>query len=253
MRVTTTDSDNVDKIKIEDVWDGKSPNDHRPLSCRWVGETRFERIPDGVAPGQYWVEGRVTRRQASKRPDDIWPEIWSSMSRKQKERAVETWETKRVAIERARAVRSQPPAPPAGDDSDEDEAPRAHSAGSPGLAATVRGATLCVPAMPITPETANVQPHRDKDTVDLVGQLAMVTRQLGPAELRSNPSAQQKMDEEWGKLAKLKTWDASEVCEYEAARNRALEQGRVAHFGRLFGFASENHSELPPARRKYKG
>ena len=40
---------------------GKSPGDHRPLS------------------------------------DDISPEMWSTMSRKQKERAVEAWEAKRVA------------------------------------------------------------------------------------------------------------------------------------------------------------
>ena len=139
MRVTTTDSDNVDEMRIEDAWDGKSPNDHRPLSCRWVGETRFERIPEGAAPGYYFVGGRETRRQASKRPDDIWPEMWSTMSRTQKGRAVEAWETRRTAIEKARTIRSQPPAAPAGADSDDDEAPPQHHAGSPGIAATVRG------------------------------------------------------------------------------------------------------------------
>ena len=51
MRVTTTDSDNVDEMRIEDVWDGKSPSVHCPLSCRWTGETRFERIPEGAPPG----------------------------------------------------------------------------------------------------------------------------------------------------------------------------------------------------------
>ena len=73
----------------------------------------------------------------------------------------------------------------------------------------------------------------------------MVTRQLSPSELRHNPSATQAFDAEWDKLAKMGTWGASEVCEYEAARKRALEQGRTAHFGRLFGFSSEKHSELP--------
>ena len=111
MRVTTTDSDNVDEMNIKDVWDGISPNVHRPLSCRWTGEMRFKRSPDGAAPGHYFVGGCQTRRQASKRPDNVWPELWSAMSRKQKERAVEQWEAKRGAIERARETRSQPPAP----------------------------------------------------------------------------------------------------------------------------------------------
>ena len=38
MLVTTTDSDSVDEMRIEDVWDGKSPSNHRPLSCCWTGE-----------------------------------------------------------------------------------------------------------------------------------------------------------------------------------------------------------------------
>ena len=240
MRVTTTGSDNVDEMKIEDVWDGKSPNDHRPLSCRWVGETRFERVRDGAAPGHYFVGGRETRRQTSKRPDNVWPEIWSAMPRKQKERAVETWEAKRVAIGKARAVRASPPAPCAGDESDEDDAPQSHSACAPGIAATVRGGASSVPAMPVSHEPETPQPHREQIETDLVGQLALVTRQLTPSELRNNPSAMQKLDEEWDKLARMKTWDASAVCEYEAARKRALEQGRVAHFGRLFGFSSES-------------
>ena len=116
----------------------------------------------------------------------------------------------------------------------------------------MQGVTPCIPAMPVTHDP-DQQPHREKWSDDLMGKLAAVTRQLSPSELRHNPSAQQALDVEWGKLANMKTLDDAGVCEYEAARKRALEQGRTAHFGRLFGFASEKHSELPPARRKYKG
>ena len=98
MRVTTTDSDNVDEITIEDCWGGKGPTDHRPLSTRWVGETRFERIPEDAAPGKYFVNGRETRKQQTRRPDNMWPEMWSAMSRKQQERAIEDWKKKRAAI-----------------------------------------------------------------------------------------------------------------------------------------------------------
>ena len=151
MRVTTTDSDSVDEMIIEDAWDGKSPGDHRPLS------------------------------------DDISPEMWSTMSRKQKERAVEAWEAKRAAIERARAIRSQPPAATAGRDPDDDEPPLQHRAGSPGISATVRGATLrehgespCLPfllspcalAKPSTHGPDPPQPHSDRWVYDLLEQLA---------------------------------------------------------------------------------
>ena len=107
--------------------------------------------------------------------------------------------------------------------------------------------------MPVNHEPETLQPHRERLAYDLVGQLTLVTRQLSPSELRHNPSAMQALDAEWNKLANMGAWDASEVCEYEAARKRALEEGRTAHFGRLFGFSSEKHSELPPAKRNIQG
>ena len=152
---------------------------------------------------------------------------------------MEEWETRRVAIERARETRLQPPAPVAGEESEEDAAPQQHDATNPGMAAAVRGVTPRVPAMPVTREPETPQPHREKSIHDLVGHLALVTRQLTPSELRHNPSAMQALDHEWEKLARMGTWDASGVCEYEAARKRALEEGRAAHFGRLCGFSSE--------------
>ena len=85
-----------------------------------------------------------------------------------------------------------------------------------------------------------------------LGRLALVTRQLSPSELRNNAQAATKLDEEWATHTASQTWGESEVCEYEAARKRALAQGRTVHCGRLVGFASEKHSELPPAKRKYK-
>ena len=86
-----------------------------------------------------------------------------------------------------------------------------------------------------------------------LGRLDLVTRQLSPSELRNNAQAASKLGEEWAKLTASQTWGENEVCEYEAARKRVLEQGRTAHFGRFFDFVAEKHSELPPATRKYTG
>ena len=66
--------------------------------------------------------------------------------------------------------------------------------------------------MPVTHEPDAPQPHREKLDCDLVGQLALVTRQLSPTELRHNQPAMQALDAEWDKLATMETWDASEVC-----------------------------------------
>ena len=127
---------------------------------------------------------------------------------------MDAWEKNWVPIERARTVRYQPAADHADGDSDDGEAPRAHPAEAPGVATAVPGATLCVPAMPVNYEPPGYayQPHRDKMFQAPFGHLELVTRQLGPAELRSNPEATKKLSEAWGKLAAMNTWDEKELC-----------------------------------------
>ena len=85
------------------------------------------------------------------------------------------------------------------------------------------------------------------------GHISLVARQLNSAEVQRTPAAQQRIADEWNKLRTLQTWDESKVCEHEVARKRALEKGQEAHFGRLFAFCVEKHSELPPSKRSYKG
>ena len=80
VRVTTTDLENQDEKRIEDFWDGSSPEDHRSLSGWWLGETCFEKITTPVEHGHYMVSGRSTRKQTTTRPDNIWPEQWATMS-----------------------------------------------------------------------------------------------------------------------------------------------------------------------------
>ena len=97
------------------------------------------------------VGGRVTRRQASKRPDDIWPEIWNTMSRKQRERALENWEKKKVAIDEARKIRTQDAAGYRVQSDSDDEVSVASVASA-----------FPVPAMPILTGHDTLQGHREK-------------------------------------------------------------------------------------------
>ena len=97
------------------------------------------------------VGGRVTRRQASKRPDDIWPEIWNTMSRQQRERALENWENKKVAIDEARKNRTQDAAGDRVQSDSEDEVSVASVA-----------STFHVPSMPVFTGSDTLQGHREK-------------------------------------------------------------------------------------------
>ena len=62
--------------QIEDYW---NVDGDQELTDAWTGFTRFvlikKRPPDGLA----WSRRRLTRKQTS-RPDDVWPDMWKSMS-----------------------------------------------------------------------------------------------------------------------------------------------------------------------------
>ena len=57
---------------IEDYW---NVDGERELSEAWTGFTRFillnERQPDGYT----WSGERLTRKQTTSRPDDVWPDM----------------------------------------------------------------------------------------------------------------------------------------------------------------------------------
>ena len=117
-----------------------------------------------------------------------------------KGKAIADWEEKREAIERAREIRYQPAVKAADGDSDDDElAPYVHSADDPGLAAVVRGVVPSIPAMPVI--VAGSAPHREKSQAAyLLGHLALVTRNSGPAEMKLIPEAAERVDEDWESL-----------------------------------------------------
>ena len=48
-----------------------------------------------------WVSGRLTKVQATTRPDDVWLEIWTKMFKKTQKREVERW--KEESLRRATA------------------------------------------------------------------------------------------------------------------------------------------------------
>ena len=84
-RTTKTDSEEAESRKIEDVWDG-SINDTRSLGFTWTGETTFMLHPEEEGPpGHIYVLGRWIKEQSTQRPPNIWPEMWSILSKKKNE------------------------------------------------------------------------------------------------------------------------------------------------------------------------
>ena len=73
---------NVGKIlKIAGTWMEKKKSD------AWTGLARFVLLKERPPEGYTWSGRRLTRKQKSFRPDDVWPEMWKYMSYAAKKKA----------------------------------------------------------------------------------------------------------------------------------------------------------------------
>ena len=100
-RTTHTNLDVKQEKRIDDYWniDGS-----RDLSDSWTGFTQF--IPREKPPeGHIWSGWRLTKRQATSRPDHVWPELWRGTSRNAKLREKQKWSIEKPKLDNARRLR----------------------------------------------------------------------------------------------------------------------------------------------------
>ena len=52
----------------------------KEFSDAWTGFTRFVLLKERPPEGYTWSRKRLTRKQKTSRPDDVWPDMWNFMS-----------------------------------------------------------------------------------------------------------------------------------------------------------------------------
>ena len=77
-RATRTTLDVMQESRIGDHW---NVDGSRDLSDSWTGVTQYTLLKETPPDGYTWSGERFTKRQATSRPDHLWPEIWKDMSR----------------------------------------------------------------------------------------------------------------------------------------------------------------------------
>ena len=87
---------------IDDYWniDGS-----RDLSASWTGFTQFTLLDEKPPDGFLWSGERLTKRQATSRPDYLWPELWRGMSKDAKLRENHKWAIEKPKFDNARRLR----------------------------------------------------------------------------------------------------------------------------------------------------
>ena len=78
-RTTRTKLDVMQESRIDDYWniDGS-----RDLSDSWTGFTQFTPLAEKPPDGFLWSGRRLTKRQATSRPDHVWPELLDEIVKK---------------------------------------------------------------------------------------------------------------------------------------------------------------------------
>ena len=87
-RTTQTNLDVVQESRIDYYWniDGS-----RDLPASWTGFTQFTLSGEKPPKGYTWSGERLTKRQATSRPDHLCPELWTGMSKNAKQREKHKW------------------------------------------------------------------------------------------------------------------------------------------------------------------
>ena len=101
-RTTQTNLDVMQESCIDDYWniDGS-----RDLSDSGTGFTQFTLLSEEPPEGCTWSRERPTKRQATSRPDHLWPELWRGMSKNAKLREKSKWAIEKPKLENARRLR----------------------------------------------------------------------------------------------------------------------------------------------------
>ena len=92
-RTTHTNLDVMQERRIDAYWniDGS-----RDLSDAWTGFIQFTLLSDKPPEGYMWSGWRLTKRQATSRPDHLWPELGRGMARNAKLREKQKWAMKNL-------------------------------------------------------------------------------------------------------------------------------------------------------------
>ena len=101
-RTTRTNLDVMQERRIDDYWniDGS-----RDLSDSWTGFTQFTLLEEKPPDGYMWSGVRLTKRQATSRPDHLWPELWRGLARNAKLREKHKWAIEKPKLDNARRLR----------------------------------------------------------------------------------------------------------------------------------------------------
>ena len=100
-RTTHTIQDVMQEKRINSYW---NVDGNRTLSDSWTGFTKFTVINENLLQDTRGPGRRLRKIQATARPENLWPEIWTGMSQAAKKQE-RKWAMEKPKLENARKLR----------------------------------------------------------------------------------------------------------------------------------------------------
>ena len=97
-RNTKTD---LPSLKERTIYDFRTDGS-KELSDTWTGSTTFLIMRPPPPPGTECCDGRITKKQKTTRPKNVWVETWKTLSKEAKTQAIEDWKIEGPLRQKAR-------------------------------------------------------------------------------------------------------------------------------------------------------
>ena len=101
-RTTHTNLDVLQESRIDDYWNFDVD---RSLSDSWTGFTKFTILNEEPPEGYMWSRRRLAKVQVTTRPDHLWPEVRSSMSKAAQRKENQQWTVDKTKLDNAGKLR----------------------------------------------------------------------------------------------------------------------------------------------------
>ena len=197
--------------------------------------------------------GRLLKKQKSLIPPTIWPEVWCTLSPKQKEIARAEWIKEKPKLEEAQAARGFKHVP-----ADDEEYVKIINDARLRLAPHEAPAMPCLslgcyaggdPSFNARGEKSHRRLHQDHTAPKghaSMNQFALVHTPIQIGKAMRIPEAKKAVDDEWNAHEVKKTWNINKVRPKAEVIAEAEKKNMSVHFGRLMDLCHLKHAELSP-------
>ena len=260
-RTTHKNLDVKQERRIDDYWniDGS-----RDLSDSWTSFTQFTLLEEKPPDGYMWSGRRLTKRQATFRPDHLWPELWRGLARNALLREKHKWSNEKLHLENARKLRgiyfidledkefketiknarkkletSMAPAVPF------KTIKNNKNCGS-GASNKIKSKLACIleASEPTRLRMGDSLPNHHEDHIAGKGDNSqqhknLVHKLIPMLQATKIPAAKAAVDKGWEKLEKISAWNLTKVRSKSEVIDEARTSGATVHFASLMDMSSK--------------